>query len=80
MHYSMYNGTDYLVFASKLIILSGPVHTYQFSLENEKFFFVFAVFKIYPFTRSVFDTVTSSSSKSSVSKSPHENTKTVLST
>ena len=76
----MYNGTDYLVFASKLIILSGPVHTYQFSFENEKFFFVFAVFKIYPFTRSVFDTVTSSFSKSSVSKSPHENTKTVLST
>ena len=76
----MYNGTDYLVFASKLIILSGPVHTYQFSFENEKNFFVFAVFKIYPFTRSVFDTVTSSFSKSSVLKSPHENTKTLLST
>ena len=43
-------------------------------------FFVFAVSKIYPFTRSVFDTVTSSFSKSSVLKSPHENTKTVLST
>ena len=108
MHFSMYYGTDYLVFASKFI-LSGPVQTYPFSLKTQKFFFRFSkiVFpqveflcrfcpfrcvrfrlkaqKLFPFliispsTRGVFDTVTSSFSKSSVLKSLHENTKTALS-
>ena len=55
-------------------------HVSNFLLKMRKFFFFLAIFKIYPFTRSVFDTVKSSFSKSSVFKSPHENTKTVLST
>ena len=80
MHFSVHIGTDYLVFASKLITLSGLVHTYPiFFWKCESFFFL-AIFKICPFTRSVFDTVKSSFSKSSVFKSPHENAKTVLST
>ena len=49
-------------------------HASIFFWKCESFFL--AVFKIYPFTRSVFDTVTSSFSKSSVLKSLHENTKT----
>ena len=40
MHFSMYYGTDCLVFASKFI-LSGPVQTYPFSLKTQKFFFRF---------------------------------------
>ena len=109
MHFSMYYGTDYLVFASKFI-LSGAVQTYPFSLKTQKFFFLrfskivfphveflcrfcpsrcvrfrLKAQKLFPFliispsTRGVFDTVTSSFSKSSVFKSLHENTKTALS-
>ena len=106
MHFSMYYGTDYLVFASKFI-LSGPVQTYPFSLKTQKFFFppffknclstrrVFVSFLsvqmcpfsfesakafpfliIYPSTRGVFDTVTSSFQKAPFSRiytRKHEN-------
>ena len=106
MHFSMYYGTDYLVFASKFI-LSGPVQTYPFSLKTQKFFFLrfskivfphveflcrfcpsrcvrfrlkaqklFPFLIIYPSTRGVFDTVTSSFQKAPFSRiytRKHEN-------
>ena len=72
----MYNGTDCLVFASKLIILSGPVHTYQFSFENAKVFFLFSRFSKFIRSHVAFLILW----HHRFLKSLHENTKTVLST
>ena len=61
---------------SSFCVVFFPFRCVRFRLKAQK---LFPFLIIYPSTRGVFDTVTSSFSKSSVFKSLHENTKTALS-